>query len=1540
MFNWVCPRGLGALAGIVVGVLLVIATGLPMPARAQSEIAAVPASFSNGARIRVATERLAVSTNYRVRLEQARPGAAEFDLLNFNSGSSTQPSLTAAIPDAPLGNYALVLYRVQLGLTKVAETPVTVVAGPSISLTSDSARPGKSVRVQAGNLVAGSLRVIYSGSTILGPIPVAAGTWSGKFVVPRDRPPSLPAAVAVVVENLVGRVVVARATTTFQALASSGQPRLRLSQSGTPPTPVRPGRSFTLAGRLQTDEGLAPQGAQSAYWRDARGVVMPLDQTISLAADGAFTMSARAPSNFLDGYPLYQSERGRITFVNRGQDPHTDSPFDDLSTNDSPFEVEFVGRNPASAQFTVVVQGNQPGNNDPLLGGVFVEAQQQWRSDFGGAPDGSGVWNNPNGDGGGPVNDMQALGTSNPNQFRNTSSFINPYSSQTYGCSATIFRRQTNASGEATFTFRPEAIANTNISSFANDPCRYTSQNCRPAAPGGSGALSPDQTRFIMQIYSAHVGYRNDFVELAYDGAIGRVVDPNTGQPFPNDRVTVRLTPSEQADFDLRNLRIDNLGAPWRKVDSAQSPCPPGSGGECYLQPFTFGTMYTYPDGNKWPASVFNPLNQGRVMRLQVDPAVTGPMAVGRMRIHGGPWINFVPGQGTPACVFDQTTPIEYVAALPDLTRLPVAGVTTNHNTGVSSGGINGEVELRFGMTALRTIPIKIATELPPTGLDVTNPQVTMLRINGQRDSLTVEFNYGGIDIPVPPPGHGIGNMDNVSQNDGTFSVTRAPDNAVNTLPSSTSNNDVAGRAGGPQPASGVFFGFTNADHSTPDPVTLFDTGVIPLFRYVWGIPPLAAATLGADFWMRSELAFYGQLMSAGMNATIDPTVEGGVKIFFDLDVLLGLISASIAAETEIGLTMRSIINDGGLAHQGVTQQSGACFRFDLDAVWEACAAGICGGGREPLIEEREPDNCSTSSRDRLPLALRMPEPGGFDLARPFYTATALANDGRANSVTVGVTASGTLVATHLSGSSPVATRTIAAQTAGVQHIDVAYHATNRIVAVWSENTRTPLQLQDLIRSQRERAFDAIARTQRLRFSSFDGRVWSTPADLTAVGNDGKPQLAGCLPAPRLVGTSACPSGGEVTAVWERDANANLDNPDIEVWSSRWQSARGWTTPSRVSAAGASSDMLPSVAYRNATPIVVWAHNRSGHFVNLGGRQAAYRFLDGRSEPVIASALGSGVGWLSIGVSPADAVVIAYTLAQDPQGFVGNRQALFGARATSCDEAAGTCSFLVTQPRDGNGRQFRVERPRVEFDDEGTPIIGFRAVGFGPTTSGQVGLPGDMPGTLLGTDELGSVRVHSFAQPIYTAQFVPLSDNGLQHWKPDYAFDDVSGSLLVVSMQAQAPVNASGPMRFAKAVMGDIGERIAKGQSLNDGAVLRIVPSGPDFSLRDPQPSRSVVAAGQSLNLRLGLVNQGQAYDPATHGGLRVVVSWNGPAGVGDVAGQFELTDSQPANGGRNLTIPLTVPAGLRNDQRQTLFVDIVAGDEANTWVAPPIACW
>jgi phytoene dehydrogenase-like protein len=73
--------------------------------------------------------------------------------------------------------------------------------------------------------------------------------------------------------------------------------------------------------------------------------------------------------------------------------------------------------------------------------------------------------------------------------------------------------------------------------------------------------------------------------------------------------------------------------------------------------------------------------------------------------------------------------------------------------------------------------------------------------------------------------------------------------------------------------------------------------------------------------------------------------------------------------------------------------------------------------------------------------------------------------------------------------------------------------------------------------------------------------------------------------------------------------------------------------------------MLPSVAYRNGTAIVAWAHNPVGHFTNLGGRRVAYRFLDGSAQ-VIATALGSGVGWVAIGVSPSDAVVIAYTRAQ------------------------------------------------------------------------------------------------------------------------------------------------------------------------------------------------------------------------------------------------------------------------------------------------------
>jgi hypothetical protein len=161
-------------------------------------------------------------------------------------------------------------------------------------------------------------------------------------------------------------------------------------------------------------------------------------------------------------------------------------------------------------------------------------------------------------------------------------------------------------------------------------------------------------------------------------------------------------------------------------------------------------------------------------------------------------------------------------------------------------------------------------------------------------------------------------------------------------------------------------------------------------------------------------------------------------------------------------------------------------------------------------------------------------------------------------------------------------------------------------------------------------------------------------------------------------------------------------------------------------------------------------------------------------------------------------------------------------------------------------------------------------------------------------------------------------------------YDDTMGGVLAVSRDAAAPIGQTAAMKFVKTFSPKGLEGTLAATGLDDGTSLRTLDAGPDFTLRTPVLSKRVVGAGDTLTLSLKLVNQGQAYDPAVHGPLSVVASWNAPAGAGTVAGSYNLTLTQAANAQRSLSIPLTVPAGVSSDERQTLFIDIVAGEDAN----------
>jgi len=1531
-----------AVPRLLLSIAALLLLAAAVPAEAQADVSAVPSSFSAGARISVTATGLAPNANYRIRLEELRPGVRDFDLIDFSSSLASNRRLSVNIPNVAPGRYEITLSRVQVvGVTRIAATPVTVAAGLGVNLTPSTGAPGRRISFTVNNLVNGTLRVSYAGQTVLGPVPVGT-SYSGRFVVPSDRPATLPATVPIVVENLVGRLVARSATVNFQALRASTLPRLGLQQPVVPTAQLNPRASFQVSGLLTDRFGQVPAGEQSLYFI-GDGVTVPIDSTSTLSDNGSLQVTARAPDAHLDGLSFNADRTGLVRVVNRGIDVNSGARRNGIysAADVNRLGVTIDGRDADRTSFTVVVKGLRPDGQRVPLQGAIVYATARYESAFEGyylRGQSASISGFAGQSGYVPPTSGQLLyGSTLPNQFTDLiiqnglSEFNSPQrKTENYGCPTTFFRKPTSVLGRATFFVDPDEL--NEVGAYRVNLCEI-SLGCRGAADenasSGGGPAS-----FLMEVAGNHLGYRSGYIAIEFDSDFGTFMDQSTGEFFINNTVEVLLEPSELSDFDLRHMRIDGVGEAKQRFPP--SVCGDMSAGICYDDPIQYHAMTVYPNTTKWPSSgpgnVFDQLNDGRKVRLPIDTAVYGPVSSGRIRIGNTAWASFATSGTTPGCLLDANAEVsqgqvEYIATLPDLTRLP-------------AGVVNGEVELRFGSTPTRTFGLQLHTIAPLAGIEANNSNIARLRINARTDHVYGDYAIPGLSIPVDGPGAGIGSLDSSTVNDGRFDLKRAADGVLKNTILTMSSNVIAANDGGEKPASLGRFGFTNANYNTPAETTLFDTGLIPLFRYTFGLPPIAAATFGADFWMAATLRFYGELLPGGMNATIDPRLAAGVNIFFDLDVLAGLVSASVSAESELAIAMRAKINHGGLAHLpgNPSPASGRCFTFSLDAVFEACAVGICASDEFPVFPRVEaPSNCDSSAINSGPLMLRgiagldkaLPDDlHGFDLARPRYTATAIGGDGRGHAVTVGVSENGDLIATHVSGGVVEAARTIATGTVAVQHVDVAYYASDRAMAVWSESRLSFGAVRTLMQTQGARAFDDIARAQRLRFSQWDGRTWTAPADLTSRGSDGKPQLAGCVPPVRSFDPMSCPSGGEITAVWERDANGNLDAPDLEIWSSRWTPARrSWTVAERVSSTGVSSDMLPSVAYRNGAPIAAWARNPGGAFANLNARHIAYRRLDGSAQ-VNATGLGNAVGWVDIGVAANDDVVLAYTRAQDAQGFVGNRQALNAARATTC--TSGVCSFTATELRDPNGRQFRVERPRVAFDENDTPIVAFRGLAFGPDAQGRHALPGDLPGITLGTGELGMVRVGSFAQPRHTAQIVGLSDNGLQHWKPDAIFDETMGGLLAVSMQAQAPLGRRLPMEIAQQMSPEGSSIAPMASELGGGAMLRMATAGPDFEIRNARLSRQVASAGQSVTLTLDLVNIGSGYVPADHGSVQVFASLNGPAGAAPELRRVVLTTSAATNSSRELVMTFNMPAGVVSDELQTIFVDIVAGEDAN----------
>jgi hypothetical protein len=1514
------------------------------PVAAQS-IDATPSAAAPGGMFTVNLEGLNPGTSYRLYLERGNPYTSRAQLRAFTA-ADTDATYKQTVPESTTsGAHFLVLYSVAIVETERARLAFSVGSPLTLGLLPTSAEPGKAVQYTVSGLSAGTLTLNYAGERVLGPIAVGEGSHSGKFIVPTDRPASIPATVVVEAVNQVGKFVAMRGKANFSVLARSGLPTIRSSFTTPPPTSVREGSLVEFSGRLQQPDGSGTRGRTSFVWRGSDGRVVPIDGDVQTDADGNYTARARAPSYYMDGVG---AGSGRIVSVIRDEDPDTGAPR--VTMTDTLRDMTAFGpATPDIGQFVIRLRGKNLLGQEGPIEGAYIKA-------YGGLDT---VFSDPN-DGTPPPSLQDFIAHQTQFTVDQVESGLSP-AAALGGCPLNFGAKKTNAFGEALFEIDPAQLKQTVALNALKSMGEIRIIDQGAPIPGvdvfqdqiGGGQLKGtggEEVYLTMQIFAGVKGFGEtglrdvdgspdfppydmqpgivptnvllainlDTGAVRVDGPIGQF-GTTTGSMTAPGVITVtmeRINPDTTNDIVPYGLRIAGLAVPTGN------------------QMKTFRGMHAYRDPVRedalWPDGYFSQRNVGREMRFTWDigfGAVGGPKL--RMKLPGDAAMR---DYGTfaltaeSACTLEGE--VEYAIPLPDLTRLPVAPIPGEGMVAIAPC-FYGEIVIdRTPVDAVQDF--RICTRRPPPEMNVENPQLELstFRIDARQTRYSGKLKLPQTGVTGDDPQmreYDLPPQENESMNDGAFAIAvDGTGAAIDDFDVSTEH--IVGNTGteGTGVGNPALFGFTGnqAARNKIDRTTVLDTGRIPLFRYPWGFSPIAGAVLGADLWLGADVGFYGTLGNPTgngtmMDATIDPRLEGGVDLFFDLDILFGLVSASISALPSIDLTLKEVIGNGGLPDD----RAGTCFGFDLDAELEICAL-FCASDRFNLFRAEDGDACVAA-----PFRDKAYGRGGFDLPRPPLRASAIAADAYGRELVVRVDGSDRLVATHMESMTRPVTRVIASKTTGVQHITLTYLASNRALAVWSESRLSAAELDTLMRGASGRtvvrgSIDDLARNQVLRYAYFDGTAWSSPQRVpsTQNGNVGKPQLAACRTGFSL--TQCSPRSPRAYLVWEFDAASNIAAPDIEVWGSSFSPGTGFETAARLSATSGGSELQPDVAFLGTDPVVVWTTNRGAVYGDPSNRSLVVRVVDRAvpTTPIVPIPQSAGAGWGTIATRGADQVLVAFTRAQDGS-LVGNRNALAVARGT-CTETG--CSFSVTEPRDPAGRQYRGERPSIAFDGTGEAVIQFRGLAYGPTPQGSVGLPTDTPGILLGTGDLLSLRVSDFSRSTTTVAAQNLSADGLMHWRPEFVFDPALDAFVGISQEVALPAGKHRALEFAKRFAPDGFKAVSRGKAIgDDGLVMRSLDSAPDLRIESLGTSVAWLEAGASGSYRVVVRNAGAAYDPAVHGTAVVTAAWDAPPGVGiKTVAATALAEPLASGARRVLDLQMKTPATHDRDALRTLYVE------------------
>ncbi|MCK7595580.1 fibronectin type III domain-containing protein [Pseudomarimonas salicorniae] len=1452
-----------------------------------------PPLAAPGEAVQLSASGLAADTRYLIDLVRSAP-AQEESLGSAGTDGAGRLSVERLLPPLPAGDW---MVRLRGGGNEVLAA-LRVLATPELGLDPIRAFPGEQVTASLEGLTVGAqvtLRV--DGFRVAGPAAVTAEAMSLTFPMPVPMAGADDALDVRLQQQFAGQAA---------GTASGLLTRLTPSRTdfGRPsviqrPREVRPGEPFTIAGRIEVPDGLDASKLNWKYALRVDGRCLPVATAqVSMQADGEFSVTQARINSLVDGVPpqyLNQViDQDGLVYLN----PETgDSdcfalgtlPLAELDAVPISVRVETLSGAPVAGAAVSFRR------NVALQGNPFATTK------------GGGAAKNLSGYGHVGLGAAPFLGD---NQFSAAHKFVDP---GLCPASDTLVFTGSEApeEGIATKTFNYYEFVLLSAASAA-----ASAADINTVVPGPAPANFTINVSAVAQGLG-YVNDRNCATGVRFDVQLtdeGRLLLRNrhdgefTIEHDPFSGPLVVSLPDLPASSSLCFQSTPYIGNLPLQVEPGQSIVLGGEVIGYRLETAYIGDLISFPHALPGDFGAV----EDTVVAIDYNQALFGEL--NNVVLTLGDEFDFpmsFDAQGS-RCDTDGGS---FSAAIPGMHRLPAGAYRMRIRGEVGSTGTLVETEFH--------VRVK---EGPRWFLD--RSQYEDIRITWKADFAHIRASETArMQLADTGPSsnqalstYGIGPMQNDQASQATITQSIQAGVVSNRTRSAVSPGQVSNRPSNPAPSSSDISGASGASgsqkqksscrHSDPlgtafprpnvltdfgscELQTIFETGAVPIFRYAWGVPPIAAATLGADIWFGVYFRYFGDVIATleriSINFTAEPVVAAGLDIFFDLSALFGIVSAQVAASPTIGLSMPVSVIDSSSA------SINPCFNFDLDLGYTA-AVGWCdlcvkASDTLTLFTIAEPPSCTVPSAQRKGSPIAPPT----NISRPAIAADAI---GRAwvayeagRKIVVEQRWMGQLVKRY----DLIAGR-------GAMRPKIAFVNPDRAVVVWSQTQLS----ESAFLSIDPRQISTATRALHLVYSVYDRSSDSfgpvLPLTPPGMGGDGGVVLAECPP-----GEPGCPAGGRVLAAWEHDRAGDLAQHDLEV---RWAEFNGsaWTTPQAVDPGNTAKQVQPEAVYHAGQPTLLWVENP---VAGAGVYDMHQRVLRYRLPQLGAARDAVGVPQ---SIASPDAVydpasgrlLVAYTISADAERFIGSRRALHTAWA-ECDNA-GLCLWTDEPRLDALGRSLYVEKPRLVRGQDGRISALFRYL-----SNSQI-REDDPVGVRSGTGDLARLELIVPAATLPVA----LTNDGRINWGLDAVINPLNGDILTAAAKGLALPGAT-----LKAIGSKARPRMAaeKGVEDNPDVALGIDPVRADFAILSAQPETARLQPGGLVRVRVSLINRG---GPAIEAPM-LAANWGRPAGV--AAADIEvLTALDVAGAMQVIELDVPVPSGFDPADRRPLFLTVNPG--------------